>query len=500
MTNRLKTIFIFLSLMGIVQSMPGQKALSLNDAMEIALQNSPDILASRLNMEINRQNLEAQLASLKSQFSLNVTPFHYEKREVYNTYFSKWNTEESKTAGGSLIIAQPIRQTDGTIVLRNDLIYQDSYSEAIDTRNKGFSNNLYIEFNQPLFTYNRAKMNLERTQLSLENAVLSYSVQMLSLEKLVTQAFYYIYQKQMALKIALEEYDNQVISLAIMESKVEAGLAAREEHMQAELNLSTSKSNLDNIRVDLANEKDQFKLLLGLPISDDVAVDADVEYKPVLINLEKAIEFGLAERMELRQRKINIAYAEFELIQSSALNEFKADLNLSFGLMGNNERFLNIYDKPTRSPVLGITFAIPIFDWGQRKARIKASKAEVETQEIYYTNEENNIVLNIRKIFRNLENLVTQIEIAGKNVLNAQLTYEINLERYKNGDLTSMDLNRYQTQLSEKKMDLSNALINYKLELLNMKIQSLWDFEKNSSFIPADLLKKNNQNNENQNK
>ncbi len=86
-----------------------------------------------------------------------------------------------------------------------------------------------------------------------------------------------------------------------------------------------------------------------------------------------------------------------------------------------------------------------------------------------------------------MQNLVTQIKIAEKNETNAQLTYEINLERYRNGDLTSMDLDRFQNQLSEKKANFSNALINYKLELLNMKIQSLWDFENNQSFVPKEF-------------
>jgi outer membrane protein len=487
-----KTISIALCfLLFSVQVALGQKVLRLQDAMDTALNNSPEILASRLNMEKSRQYLNAQLAALKSRFSLDITPFRYEKQDVYNNYFSKWYTEENKMAFGSLIVSQPIRQTDGTIILRNNLAYQDNYSEANNTRNKGFSNNFYIEYNQPLFTYNRTKMNLERNQLSLENAILGYAVQMLTLERHVTQAFYYIYQKQMALKIAREEYENQIISKSIIESKVEAGLSAKEELLQAELNLATSKSNLDNKQVDLDNEKDQFKLMLGISIYEDINVEADVEYKPVLIDLEKAIEHGIKERMELRQRKINITYAEFDLVQNKSTNEFRADMRFSMGLMGNNENFIQIYDKPTKSPVFGITFAIPIFDWGERKARIKASKAELQIQEIDYLSEQDNIVLNIRKIFRNLQNLITQIEIAEKNEKNAQLTYEINLERYKNGDLTSMDLNRYQTQLSEKKMDLSNALINYKLELLNMKIQSLWDFENNASFVPRELIHDN---------
>ena len=82
-----------------------------------------------------------------------------------------------------------------------------------------------------------------------------------------------------------------------------------------------------------------------------------------------------------------------------------------------------------------------------------------------------------------LQNLETQIDIARQNVKNAELTYEINLERYQNGDLTSMDLNQFQIQLSDKKMALSNALISYKLELLNLKIQSLWDFETQQSIL-----------------
>jgi len=175
------------------------------------------------------------------------------------------------------------------------------------------------------------------------------------------------------------------------------------------------------------------------------------------------------------------------LITTSATNEFRGDVNLSVGIMGNNENFTRIYDKPTRSPQVGVTFSIPIFDWGERKARIRAAELQVESSEMNIKNLEDDIVINIRQVFRNLKNLNTQISIAEQNQKNAQLTYEINLERYKNGDLTSMDLDRFQNQLSQKKMDLSNSLINYKLELLNMKIQSLWDFENNSSFVPQEF-------------
>jgi outer membrane protein len=125
------------------------------------------------------------------------------------------------------------------------------------------------------------------------------------------------------------------------------------------------------------------------------------------------------------------------------------------------------------------------WDWGERKARIKATEASIETANIVFEEEKNDIILGIRKVYRNLLNLQNQIEISRQSVINAQLTYDLNLERYKNGDLTGMDLNIYQNQLSEKQLTFTNSLISYKLELLNLKIQTLYDFEKKEAVSPV---------------
>ncbi|OFX89968.1 MAG: hypothetical protein A2W99_08605 [Bacteroidetes bacterium GWF2_33_16] len=484
---RIKLLIIAIAILISAFDASTQQVLTLEDAMNIALENSPDIKQSRINMEQNREYLNAQLFMLKSRFSLDVTPIEYSNTQTYNDYFSKWNTTENIGSNGTLVIQQPIKWTDGTLSLRNKFGYQDNYSEASNSSYTGFDNNLYLSYNQPLFTYNRTKMNLKKQELALENSTLAYSIQMLSIERLVTQAFYSIYQKQMSVRIAQEDFDNQKVSLDIIRSKVEGGLSAQEELLQGELNYATSNSNLDNAKVDLENAKDQFKKLIGVSLYDEIEISTDIQYKPVLVDLEKAIQNGLAQRLELNQRQIDLNNAEFDLIATSATNEFRGNVDLSVGIMGNNENFANIYDKPTKSPQVGITFSIPIFDWGERKARIRAAELEVESREMDIKNLENDIVINIRQIYRNLQNLNTQIAIAEQNEKNAQLTYEINLERYKNGDLTSIDLERYQNQLSQKKMDRANALINYKLELLNLKIQSLWDFENGSSFVPQEL-------------
>ncbi|NQU34801.1 MAG: TolC family protein [Bacteroidetes bacterium] len=466
-----------------------QQVLTLDESMNIAIKNSPAIQKSRLNMEKNKEYLNAQLASLKSNFFLDITPVSFSREQSYDQRFSEWYTSENKGANASFVVSQPIKLTDGLLTVRNDFGYQDNFSEANSTtyKDKGFNNSLYIRYDQPVFTYNRLKLNLDRIKLNLETATMAYAIEMLNMEYQVNQAFYAVYQKETAVQIAEEEFENQKVSLEIIRSKVEAGLSAKEELLQGELNYATSESNLDNSRVDLDNTRDQFKLLIGISLYNEIQVQTDIDFKLIYVNPEKAIENGLSQRLELTQRNIDLKMAEFNLTETSSQNEFRGDVSLSIGVMGNNEYFSKIYDKPTNSPSVGVTFSIPLFDWGQRQANIKAAEIEIQSKEIDLQDQKNNIIINIRQTYRNLQNLVNQIDIAKQNEKNAQLTYDINLERYQNGDLTSIDLQRFQNQLSEKKTAQVNALINYRLEIINMKVQSLWDFENNTSFIPKEL-------------
>ncbi|NLX29509.1 MAG: TolC family protein [Bacteroidales bacterium] len=469
-----------------------QQSLTLDRALEIAGTNSPSIQQSLLNLERYQNNLEAQRAALKSKFSLSLNPVDYTNTRRFDSRFSEWYTNETFSTNATFRVEQPILVTDGTLSLINRFGWQSSTAEFTGqeaTTSERFSNNLYLALNQPLFTYNRLKLQLKELELSYENANISYAMQRLNMERMVTQYFYSVYMAQMNLAIAREELANTRKSHEIIKNKVDAGLAAREELYQAELNLSQSNSTVQNRQVSFENAKDQLKMYLGMDLFEDILVMTDVEAEPVKVDLQKAIDNGLVSRMELRQREIDLETSQFDMIRTKALNEFNGSMNLAYGFIGDNEKLTGVFDQPTKNPQVQLSFNIPIFDWGERKARIKAQEAAIKSQELNFDEQKKQIIIDIREAYRNLQNQVNQIEIARQNERNAQLTYEINLERYENGDLTGMDLNLYQTQLSNQKINYAQALINYKIELLNLKIQSLYDFEKDQAVIPTELYK-----------
>lgn len=483
--SRIKTPFIISLVLICSLQVYSQEGFTLEKSLGIAESNSPSMKKTRLNLIRSQENLNAQNAALKSNFSLTLNPITYTQNREFNDLISQWYSRNTTESYGNFTISQPIVFTDARISLTNRFGYYDSYSEYSGTTTEGYSNNLSIALDQPLFTYNKTKLALKELQLALENSQLNYAIQLLALESQVAQAFYYVYQQQQSLDIANEAYQNMQKSYEVSKNKVDAGISPREEMFQAELNLATTKSDFENKQVSFENAKDDFKLLIGISLYEDLIVVPNIDVDTISVDIGLAIEQGLQNRMELRQRKIDIENTQFDLIQTKASNEFKGSLGLSLGLFGDNKNFADVYSNPTNNESVAFSLTIPLWDWGERKSRIKASEANIEVANINLEEENNNIILGIRKVYRNLLNLQNQIEIARKSVTNAQLTYDLNLEKYKNGDLTGMDLNIYQNQLSEKQLTYTNSLISYKLELLNLKIQTLYDFEKKASVTPV---------------
>ena len=466
-----------------------QEVLTLESALEYAYKNSPALLQSKLTMEQQQMNLKAQRAAMKTQFSLTVDPFQYTRQNRYDNFNSAWFIDEYMKSSASLAIVQPIKWTNGTIALYNDISWQNATNHSNGRKQNTFSHDISLRLDQPIFKYNEMKMNLKQVELALENAQMNYAMQQLNIEKNVTSSFYSVYQNQKSLAIAQDEYASQQQNYEIINNKVNAGLVAKEELFQAEVNLLTSESTLKNSEMTYENSKDSFKQQIGMDLDEDIMVLPNTEVDPVNIDSELAVQRALEQRMELRQHEITIEEDVFSIIQAKNNNKFNGTISARVGLNGlGYDKPNDIYKDLTDNEVIGISLNIPIFDWGQRKARIRSAELRKESDEISFAEEKKSIIIEVRQLCRNIPTLLAQIEIQRRNMENAERTYDINLEKYRNGNLTGMDLQNYQNQLTSAKMQHTNAIINYKIEILNLKTQTLWDFQKDESIFPTELL------------
>ena len=351
---------------------------------------------------------------------MDVTPFRYTRNNQYDNFNSKWYANETKMSSASFGITQPIKWTDGTISLYNDFSWQDASNRTSGGNNTSFKHNLSLRISQPLFTYNRTKMQLKELEYALENAKISYALQQLSIEKNVTSQFYDVYQKQKDLNISRDEYNNQKQNYDIIKNKVEAGLLAKEELYQAEVNLANSESTVYSKEISFENAKDNFKLLLGMSLDEDIAILFDNNIPTVDVNINDAVKYALDQRMEIRQKQITLEQDVFSIIRTKAESEFKGDLSVRVGMDALAGKVKNMYDKPTDNEEVGVTLTIPIFDWGAKKAKVKSSQLAMESDEISLEEQKKEIVIDVRQICRNLPTLIRQIEIKKKSIENAE--------------------------------------------------------------------------------
>lgn len=468
-----------------------QISMTLDDAMNYSIENSPELQRAQMNLKRYKFSLDAQRASLKSKFSLTLNPVSYSRNRYFENRLSEWYTNESFSSMGTFSISQPIIWTGATVSLNNRFGWQNNQSSitgGANNDNRAFSNDLYLSVTQPLFRYNEIKFDLKSIELDYENALINYALQRLNLENAITNQFYSVYTAQNSLEISKAELQDAEANYNIIKNKVEADVATKDELYQAELNFATAKSTVDNRRVTLDNAKDDFKKLLGIALDTEIEIIAQVSAQPVTVDLGKAIANALDSRLELKQREISRTELDMQMKQIKERNSFDGELSLSIGITGDNEKLGDIYKTPTNNPRVALSFNVPIFDWGERKARIKAQEIAIEMHNLETDEERKAIEIAIRKSYRNLNNLLTQISIAEKSVKNAQLTYDLNAERYRNGELTGMQMSQFQTQLSNQKMSYLSTIIEYKKELLNMKILTLYDFENDKPIIPLNLV------------
>ena len=350
-----QTLVLGLLTLSGLYSAHAQEVLTLEKALNTAFEHSPSLIQSKLSLEQRQLNLKAQDASLKSQFSLDVTPFRYTRNNQYDNFNSKWYANETKMSSASFGITQPIKWTDGTISLYNDFSWQDASNRTSGGNNTSFNHNLSLRISQPLFTYNRTKMQLKELEYALENAKISYALQQLSIEKNVTSQFYDVYQKQKDLNISRDEYNNQKQNYDIIKNKVEAGLLAKEELYQAEVNLANSESTVYSKEISFENAKDNFKLLLGMSLDEDIAILFDNNIPTVDVNINDAVKYALDQRMEIRQKQITLEQDVFSIIRTKAESEFKGDLSVRVGMDALAGKVKNMYDKPTDNEEVGVT-------------------------------------------------------------------------------------------------------------------------------------------------
>ena len=368
--------------------------------------------------------------------------------------------------------------------------------------NKQAYSRLSLSFNQPIFTTNTLRENLDEARYLYEQSSSQFTRGQMDIIYRVTEGFYSLYRAIREVEIAKEKLKNSEEALRIAKLKSETGRIPEGDVLIAEISAAQNRANLSESEGNLERSKDSFKQLIGLSLDEDIQIITDLKYDTLKIDLNKAIEEALKNRLEIYESEINIELQEIKVDRAKRIREFSGNISAYYDLTGVStikggsigslfeSSFDNFIERPPNRGIT-LTLSYPIFDWGRGSARIQQEMANLKESELSLENTKMTITREVRDIVRSVEEAKNRLEIHEKNQQVAQRSYEISRLRFQNGDITSQELGMEQERLADTQINYLNAFITYQLADADLKRKTLWDFKHNRSYLKTNYLLEN---------
>jgi len=474
--------------------------LSLEDAIGVALEGSFEIhrlqegyLRSNLSLEAFQRalgthiDLQATLPSVNQ----NIRP------ELVGTDLEFIRNSDAFGRVG-LALSKPLI-TNGEIGLVTSFSAFESFQELPvgETRSRSVRPSLGIRFSQPLFQYNEARGLLKEAELSFESIDLSYAEDELALVNRVTGQFYELFRQQREVQIAAERHQQSRANTETGIRRYQAGQILEVEYLNLTLRESADEAALESARNRHQETRFAFNRLVGIPLETEVRVEAELDYVPVEVDRDRALELALENRSDVRQAEIGLEQSHLNLEEVVARGRPRLELILGYEVTGNSAILLDAqnawdqhlrraFDPDTRAPNanVSLSLALPLFDSGVNRANVARETSRIREQERGLAEVQEDLKQAVLNQVNALQSALRRLEIQEQSVRVARASYEITRARYERGEITFEQLSQSQDMVTQSERQYLSDWITYQMAKVDLRALTLWDWERDLPVLP----------------
>jgi outer membrane protein len=249
------------------------------------------------------------------------------------------------------------------------------------------------------------------------------------------------------------------------------GQSTKLELLNAEVDVNNDSISLITAKQQLNNAKRGLNIVLGVEKELGYSVETNVDFNEIM-NFNDLEEKTLANNALLKQNEKNVAISEFNIKINKANYLPSLGVNTSYGWNeSNNENLANNFQpKATSSNGFnaGLSLSWNLFDGGSTKTRVANAKIALDNQQILLEQQKITIQNNLKNTWENYNNQLFIIGAQEKNVLTTKNNFDRTEERYKLGQVSSIEFRQAQVNLINSKTSLNNAKFDAKLIQLQL--------------------------------
>ncbi|WP_178989735.1 TolC family protein [Winogradskyella schleiferi] len=427
MSIRIFITYVFITL-GIVVN--AQKVLSTDEAITLALEHNYGIKIADNTVEVAENNKDI----LNSGYLPSLTGL----------------------AGGTI----DLQDSEGQRAEGNPVI-----AEGVETRRYNASINLnYTLFDGlgRLYNYRRLKEQYQLSELEARETIENTMIQLFSIYYSIAQ----LSENSEALEETIAISKDRLIRAGY---QFDYGQSTKLEVLNAEVDINNDSINIINIRQQLKNTKRDLNVVMGNSYLETFDVDTEVSF---LIQPNKAelLEKTKANNVSLLQAERNIAISQFNIKTN------RAQYLPAIGLVGSYGWNESSTDNPLAFTVQSTTSGISgglnltwnLFDGGSTITQVKNSKIALENQQL----QREQLILDIERNFNNswddYQNKLLIFQVQEDNIKTAQNNFERTEEKFKIGQVTSIEFRQAQLNLLNAELSRNQAKYDAKLAELTL--------------------------------
>lgn len=458
--------------------------LTLESAVEMAMDDSYQVRRVRLDILRTRKELEAERAGLKSNVSMdfNLPQFEQISQQRWNSTLQRNEIigENSRRWQIDFTIEQPLilmgYPTNGFLSL-NNRVYRYTQIEE-EEHDLTYYNRYFIRYRQPLFQPNALKNNLEQAELNLQQSELDFQDDAIGIIEDVTEDYYELFEGGYEIEMAEQLVENLQEALSAAEARAVADPGRVIEISQVQVALSNAQSEVQEAQSNYRIQSSRIKPNLGLEPSDSIVIDLGLlQLEPMAVDIARAIELGVTLRPQLRQLAIQRRENEIRLSTVKGRDAFRLNVELTYGREMQDPSFDGLWSDPRNSYTVGVSGTLPIWDWGERRARVEAQEIVLQRTDLSIEQTREEIEIGIRNTVANLEEYQRRAESMEQNLVLAQDVSARSLEQYQAGVITVLDLLQSYERENDTAQNFLEAYMGYRNALLTLQGMTYFDFE-----------------------
>lgn len=403
-----------------------QSVIDLNEVIRVGLENNYDLKISRNEQQISDNNVTPGNAGFLPSVGLN------------SGYSVRQSNSDQFPADGS---------------------------ETVSTRNSGTQTlDAGLNLNWTIFEGFKVQTNYKRlqelrsvgelnTRLAVENFIADISAE------------YYNYVRQTLQMRNLRQAVNLSRErLRIVEARYQIGSLSRLDLQQARVDFNTDSSQLIQQYEVLHSSRIRLNEMMGTDNVEQqfMAADTTISFNPMLSKSELFDNMMKVNAVLLLTEK-NKLLGELDLKTLQSRNYPYLRLNGGYGFTHFDYNKGSLSKQRNWGPSVGVTLGFDIFDGFNRSREQKNARIRISSRELLVERQKLMLQSDFANMWLAYQNNILLTNLEKESLENAQINYEIAMDRYKLGDLSGILLREAQVGLLQAEQRLLTAQYNTKL-------------------------------------